>query len=59
LVNLEQVIEGCTTNNFTNMIWNLVKGFRGLLDRDLATKVVCFNANDVATFQGIKTTVAT
>jgi len=36
-----------------------VKGFRGLFDHDLATKVVCFDADGVATFQGIKTEVAT
>ncbi len=59
LVNLKWVIEGYTTNNFTNMIRNLVKGFRGLFDHDLATKVICFDAHGVATFQGIKTEVAT
>jgi hypothetical protein len=36
-----------------------MKGFRGLFDHDLATKVICCGANGVATFQGIKTRVAT
>jgi hypothetical protein len=41
------------------MIQNLVKGFGGLFDHDLVTKVVCFSANGVATFQCIKIGVAT
>ncbi len=41
------------------MIRNSMKGFGGLFDHDLVTKVVCFSANGVATFQGIKTWVAT
>jgi len=36
-----------------------VKGFGGLSDRDLATKVVCFGVDGATTFQGIKTGVAT
>ncbi len=57
-MNLEHVTEGYTTNNFTNMIWNLVKGFGGLFDHHLVTKVVCFGVDGAATFQGIKTRVA-
>jgi hypothetical protein len=36
-----------------------VKGFGGLFDHDLATKVICCGANGAATFQGIKAKVAT
>jgi hypothetical protein len=36
-----------------------MKGFGGLFDHDLVTKVVCFSANGATTFQGIKTGVAT
>jgi hypothetical protein len=35
-----------------------VKGFGGLFDHDLVTKVVCFGADGAATFQGIKIGVA-
>ncbi len=59
LVNLERVIEGCTTDNLTNMIQNSMKGFGGIFNHDLVIKVVCFGANGVATFQGIKIGVAT
>jgi hypothetical protein len=59
LVNLEHVIEGCTINNLTNMIRNLMKGFGGLSNHDLATKVVCFGVDGATTFQGIKIGVAT
>jgi hypothetical protein len=41
------------------MIRNLVKGFGGLFDHDLVTKVVCFGADGATTFQGIRTGVAT
>jgi hypothetical protein len=41
------------------MIQNSLKGFGRLFDHDLVTKVVCFGADGVATFQGIKTKVAT
>ncbi len=58
-MNLEHVIEGCKINNFTNMIRNSMKGFGGLSNHDLATKVVCFGVNGAATFQGIKIGVAT
>ncbi len=58
-VNLEWVTKGCIMNNFTNMIWNLVKGFGGLFDHDLVIKVICCGANGAATFQGIKTKVIT
>jgi len=40
------------------MIWNLVKGFGGLFDYDLVTKVVCFSVDGAATFQGIKIGIA-
>jgi hypothetical protein len=35
-----------------------VKGFGGLFDHHLVTKVVCFGVDGAATFQGIKTRVA-
>jgi len=54
LVNLKWDTEGCTTNNLTKMIWNSMKGFGGLFDHDLVTKVVCSSVDGVATFQGIK-----
>ncbi len=57
-MNLERVTKGCTIYNFTNMIRNSVKGFGGLFDHDLVTKVVCFGADGAATFQGIKIGVA-
>lgn len=59
LVNLKQIPNGCTTNNLTNMIKISMKVFGGSFDHDLATKVVCFDADDVGTFQGIKIRVAT
>jgi hypothetical protein len=36
-----------------------MKGFGGLSNHDLVTKVICCGANGVATFQGINTRVAT
>jgi hypothetical protein len=36
-----------------------VKGFGGLSNHDLVTKVICCGSNGVAIFQGIKTRVAT
>ncbi len=36
-----------------------MKGFGGLFDHDLVTKVVCFSVDGAATFQGIKIGVAT
>ncbi len=54
-MNLEWVTKGCTIENLTNMIRNSMKGFGGLFDHDLVTKVVCFSVDGVATFQGIKT----
>ncbi len=36
-----------------------MKGFGGLFDHDLVTKVVCFCVDGATTFQGIKIGVAT
>jgi hypothetical protein len=59
LVNLKQIMNGCTINNLTDMIKIFMKVFRGLLDHDLATKVIYFDVDGVGTFQGIKIRVAT
>ncbi len=57
LLNLERVADGATSNNFIAMIIHSLIAFGGLLDMDIANKVVYFRANSVIVVQGLKTCV--
>jgi hypothetical protein len=57
LLNLQKVVDGNTSNNMTSMIMgNLVK-FGGLIENDLAKKLISFGIDGVMVFQGAKTKV--
>ncbi len=47
-------MDGNTFNNFIPIIVHVFTDLSGLLVVDLANKVVCFGANDVIVFQGLK-----
>jgi hypothetical protein len=53
LLNLERVVDGAASNNFIVMIICSLIVFGGLLNMDIANKV-CFRANGVTIFQGLK-----
>ncbi len=48
LLNLEKVVDGATFNNFIAMIIHSLIAFDGLLNMDIANKVVYFRADSVS-----------
>ncbi len=48
-------MDGATSNNFIVMIIHSLIVFGGLLEMDIANKVVCFRADGITIFQGLKT----
>jgi hypothetical protein len=57
LLNLERVVDGNTSNNLIVIIICFLTNLGGLLVVDVANTVVCFGANGVIVFQGLKTCV--
>lgn len=57
LLNLQRVIKGGGCNNLITMLVNFIHTFGGLFNGDLTSKLVCFHANGVIVFQGLKTRV--
>jgi hypothetical protein len=56
-LNLQQVVNGATFDNLTIAIVRFLIHLGGILGIDVVNKVVCFNANHVIVFQGLKTGV--
>jgi hypothetical protein len=52
---LERVVDGSTSNNLIVAIVCFFTDLCGLLMVDVVNKVVCFGANGVTIFQGLKT----
>jgi hypothetical protein len=57
LLNLEKVVEGGTSNNFTATIVCSLINLGGLSVVNVVNKVVCFWAISVTIFEGLKTGV--
>jgi hypothetical protein len=57
LLNLQRVINGATFDNLTIAIVCFLIHLGGILGIDVANKVVCFKANHVIVFQGLKACV--
>ncbi len=57
LLNVKHVLFGSRANNLTLLIMNSLMTQGGLQDENLASKLVCFGANGVNTFQGIKSRI--
>jgi hypothetical protein len=55
LFNLEIIGNGGTSDNLINVIIHFLVVFGGMPKVDLANKVVYFQANNITTFQGLKT----
>jgi hypothetical protein len=55
--NLEKIVDGGTFDNLTSISICFLVVFGGMSKFDTANKVVCFGANDVTIFQGLKTNV--
>ncbi len=58
LLKLQQVLKGSSADNFTKVIVDSLLTYGGLSKSNLASKLVCFGANGVTTFQGSKTGVS-
>jgi hypothetical protein len=54
LLNLERVLDKGTYNNLTATTVHFFTNLGGLLVVDVVNKVVCFGANSVTKFQGLK-----
>lgn len=54
LLNLEKIVDGGTSNNFINVIIRSLVVFYGMSKIYLSIKVVCFGADGVTIFQGLK-----
>ncbi len=54
LLNLQGVVDEVAFNNSTSLIVKILMEFGGLNEKDLANKLVCFGANGVIVFQGVK-----
>ena len=50
---------GTTANNLTNLIMSALSVGDGIADADIAQKLLCFGADGVSSFQGVKTGVTT
>ncbi len=57
LLNLEKVVDENTSNNLITTIVCFLTNLGGLSVVDVANMVVCFGANGVTIFQGLKTCV--
>jgi len=50
LINLQRVLDGATSTNLTKFIvWNLVE-FGGMIETNVANKLVCFGVNGLIIF---------
>ncbi len=56
-LHLEQIVEGDTSNNLTNVSIRSLIVFGGMLEVDLVNKVLCFGANGITIFQSLKISV--
>jgi hypothetical protein len=54
---LKKIVDGGTFNNLIPIIVHFLIDLSGLLVVDVVNKVVCFGANNVTIFQGLKTSV--
>jgi len=54
LLNLERIVNGGTFDNFTFIIIHSLGIFGGMSKIDIINKVVCFGADGVIVFQGLK-----
>jgi hypothetical protein len=54
---LQQVVEGSHVDNLTKVIVKSLLLYGGLLEFDLALKLICFGVDGVMMFQGSKTKV--
>jgi hypothetical protein len=59
LLHLSCVSESGTSDHLTNVIMYVLLGEGGLSHEEIASKLVCFRADGVSTFQGTKTGVTT
>jgi hypothetical protein len=50
LLNLETIVDGSLFDNFTTIIIHFLVVFGGMLEIDLANKVVCFGVDNVIIF---------
>jgi hypothetical protein len=50
LLNLEKIVDGSTFDNFTIIIIHFLVIFGGMLEIDLANKVLCFGVDGVTIF---------
>jgi hypothetical protein len=54
LLNLERIVDGGMFNNLIIMIMHFLVIFGGMSKTNIANKVVCFGANGIIIFQGLK-----
>jgi hypothetical protein len=59
LLNLERVVGGGFSNNFTLLILRSLKEYGGMIVEQIASKVVCFGSNGVLVFIGVHMSVVT
>jgi hypothetical protein len=57
LLNLEKIVDGGMFNNLTIVIIHFLVIFGGMSKTNIVNKVVCFGANGVIVFQGLKISV--
>jgi hypothetical protein len=57
LLNLEKVVDGATFDNLSVVILRFQIIFGGLLEMDIANKVVYFGVDSIVVFQRLKTGV--
>jgi hypothetical protein len=51
-LNLEKIVHGGTSNNLISIIIHSLAIFGGMLETNVANKIVYFGANSVINFQG-------
>jgi hypothetical protein len=56
-LNLGRIVDGGTFDNLTTVIIHSLVIFGGMLETNIANKVLCFGADNVIVFQGLKTGV--
>jgi hypothetical protein len=59
LFNLQRVLDGATSTNLTKFIMQNLVEFGSMIEIDLANKLVCFGADGMIVFQGLKNGVTT
>jgi hypothetical protein len=59
LLNLERLVSGGTTNNFTNVISNSFLVYLGLIVEDIHHKLICFEFDAIVVFIGVHSGVTT